>query len=631
MPSATVLRVKRRRDDPAPPETFQLETDGSSSMNRFKRARKQVDAQIHVLSGLLQNKASLDQRSEMKDGGHDEAKFSSNHIGASDNNAFESTVEKPGKEYHSIKAIVFKKVSTPDLESEVVSNKTSSVSRMNKRKASSEQYNSKMASVVQNRVNVVEATLDSMDLPCRGVKYTDEKLGTKPGDSDSKSAIDDSIESGVRVKRSRVGLKLVESRTMTEGEFWKRQKEQDQALSPTYNSPVDNPWMSATYSNSPSPLKLGKSGYRNRMRRLADGSESKPKPRTSSPSKILHPLAQMIETSLVSLHSNPTLSNLSKHLSLVESNASSSNELEKWLNYQSNTLGTLLHVLALGNGIDAIRHLLTERGGNLEWKKDNDGRTPLDIAVMINAESIVDCFKSWDKCKSRDEEDDYVYDVYYLHQEETESDEAGFGYLDNANGECSSSRGEGDGLEVRQEPQSRMCTGSLSDEDHDVAPQDGSKKEFTAREEPVVVMRGGVGYWNKEGELILKVVDDEDIDDSDYNDEEYDSNCESFEGNDYPDADSSVEEGVNRYYTPFGLDEDYGYRFSAKGDQANGINSRTYDLTNSTDYLRNEGSDSDDDEESDYRGAMYGIKSHWTNESMHCEREEAYDSEVDDE
>jgi hypothetical protein len=45
--------------------------------------------------------------------------------------------------------------------------------------------------------------------------------------------------------------------------------------------------------------------------------------------------------------------------------------------------------------------------------------------------------------------------------------------------------------------------------------------------------------------------------------------------------------------------------------------------------LRNEGFDSDDDE--DDRGAMYGSESHWSNSKMYCEREEAYDPELDDE
>ena len=582
MPSTTVLRVKRRRDEPAPPETFQLQTDGISGMSRSKRARKHDDAQVHSLSGLLQDKASLAPRPETikEDGGHEEANSSSsNQTDANGNVAFDSSVGKPGKQILSKRAIVFKKVSTSDLESQVVSKNSLSASRKNKRKADSEQYNGAMGSV-QNRVNVVEATLDSLNLPCSsdGI-HTDGKIGTKSEHSDSKSALDDNIERGGRLKRSRVELKLIESRTMTESEFWKRQKEQDQGTSPAYNSPADNPWMSMTCPNSPSPLKLGKSDYRDRMRRIAVGSRKTPKNR-KSPSKVLHPLAQRIETSLVSLQSDPSLSNLSKHISLLDTNTSSSAEFSIWLNYQSNSLGTILHVLALGNGVDAIKHLLTERGEYLEWKKDDDGRTPLDIAEMISAMGVVDCFKGWDKYISREEEDDYVYDVYYLDQGEAESDEIGNGCLDNVNGERSSSRGEGDGLELRQEPQIRLCTGATNDEDHDTAPQDRSKKESVGREEPLIVMRGGVGYWNDEGELILEAASDEDMDDSDCDDEEYDSNCESFEGNDYPDADSSVEEGVNRYYSSYGLDEDYegfmaassGFGLSTQSEQTNGFN-----------------------------------------------------------
>jgi len=55
----------------------------------------------------------------------------------------------------------------------------------------------------------------------------------------------------------------------------------------------------------------------------------------------------------------------------------------------------------------------------------------------------------------------------------------------------------------------------------------------------MVNMRGGVGYWNQDGELVLDVhPNDDDFDESDYLDEEeYDSNSEDCDVNDYPEDD----------------------------------------------------------------------------------------------
>jgi len=46
-------------------------------------------------------------------------------------------------------------------------------------------------------------------------------------------------------------------------------------------------------------------------------------------------------------------------------------------------------------------------------------------------------------------------------------------------------------------------------------------------------LRGGIGYWDEHGELILEAKDEESGEDLD-NDEDDDSNREDSEGNDYP-------------------------------------------------------------------------------------------------
>ena len=61
--------------------------------------------------------------------------------------------------------------------------------------------------------------------------------------------------------------------------------------------------------------------------------------------------------------------------------------------------------------------------------------------------------------------------------------------------------------------------------------------DSSTNSDPVLVqMEGGVGYWNEKGELILETAPigyHSDIDDED----EYDSNCEEYDGNDYPEED----------------------------------------------------------------------------------------------
>ena len=52
-------------------------------------------------------------------------------------------------------------------------------------------------------------------------------------------------------------------------------------------------------------------------------------------------------------------------------------------------------------------------------------------------------------------------------------------------------------------------------------------------EEPTnVELRGGIGYWNENGDLILEAM--EEMQDDSSQDDEDDSNCEDHEGNDYP-------------------------------------------------------------------------------------------------
>jgi hypothetical protein len=82
---------------------------------------------------------------------------------------------------------------------------------------------------------------------------------------------------------------------------------------------------------------------------------------------------------------------------------------------------------------------------------------------------------------------------------------------------------------------------------------DNDEKDTTT----FVELRGGIGYWDEHGELILEAMEDEGVQDSD-NDENDDSNCEDYHGNDYPEEeddecweeDDSVEDGENFRHRP---------------------------------------------------------------------------------
>lgn len=190
---------------------------------------------------------------------------------------------------------------------------------------------------------------------------------------------------------------------------------------------------------------------------------------------ILDPLSRMVQESLQSVLSGER--SVSQHLDMLSSDVRFSDKTRHWLQFTgTTTAGNILHISALCNDVGGALAVLAWEIPSLLQQVDADGQTPHQLAVAIGHSQVARVFEV--HSGDDDREEDYVYDVFLLDKDMP---------------------------------------------DHD--------KEDTMT---CVELRGGVGYWDEHGELILEAMEDEGDSDNDEND---DSNCEDYHGNDYPEED----------------------------------------------------------------------------------------------
>jgi len=313
--------------------------------------------------------------------------------------------------------------------------------------------------------------------------------------------------------------------------------------------------------------------------------------------------------------------------------------------------------------------------------RDGDGKTAKEIARNLGVQGVWDVFRGyWEEDEGmgmEDREEDFVYDVYCLdetHKQEhanvnvnvnmndpePSSRDHHHSHLISQHGPAYSSRNENDvGLSapqnlkdavVEDEQEALTNTKSVSDTTNSTAEEEDSG--------PMEVnMRGGVGYWVN-GELVLDVHPNADMDDSDVEDDDYDSNREDCDANDYPDediGDSSGDEN-NPYCNSF-IDREMGPpRVSRSRAGHSDADSDSDDEEDVIDF-RNRPMDlndfkigyehqhgfggggggdggnfqDDDEDDGDYRGFMYADSNNrWSSENIDGETE-AYDPDLDGE
>lgn len=281
---------------------------------------------------------------------------------------------------------------------------------------------------------------------------------------------------------------------------------------------------------------------------------------TSSPRKkkrtpILSPIMSLVDSQLKLYHesgpglSNPNLSYMHFLQSVILPSSSSSsksnsntlckttsNPLSPFLNHAcSNGMGTVLHGTSLWNDVEGASQFVFS--GNIDIHiQDSDGRTALDVAQMCGHASIVRILQKRlgeveleelkmkeEKEKAFKEEQDFVYDLYYMDVDEDQT-----------------------------KKKDEVKTGSEVVDNKTISSKDGptvKQKEENDYDEmgAFVELSNGIGYWDPNGDLIFETLPEVNENMETANEEDdYDSNDEGFVGNDYPEEEEYEEEG---YYT----------------------------------------------------------------------------------
>ena len=208
--------------------------------------------------------------------------------------------------------------------------------------------------------------------------------------------------------------------------------------------------------------------------------------------KVLDPLSRMVDDSLQLVHSGSK--GVDEHFRFVTTDPSLEHESKKWLAWCHSSGGNILHACALWNDVEVASAVLGQQLSPMMAKLteavDEDGRTPYEVAQLSGHDSVCQVLESFGGDTTN-----YVYDIFCL--EEGKEDDFMSSEFDN---------GDADDVDM------------------------------------TVELRGGVGYWTPEGELVLEapekssalslthVFDDDDID----------SNCEEYGANDYPDEDEGA-------------------------------------------------------------------------------------------
>lgn len=194
----------------------------------------------------------------------------------------------------------------------------------------------------------------------------------------------------------------------------------------------------------------------------------------------------------------------------TSSSPSSSNSITRFLNMTFKEMGTVLHGAALWNDIEGAQQFL-ENGIDIRIQ-DGDGNTALDVAKMIGHDSVVELIQKKKDSMIFEDEDDYVYDFYYV---------------DTPNTEDSSDNGK---------------AGKSTQEKNSNNSQNKDKTNDDDDWECIVELKNGRGYWDQNGTLVIEPISSSANQANDGSnlgcDDDYDSNDEDHIANDYPEEDS---------------------------------------------------------------------------------------------
>ncbi len=856
MVKTTLLRVKRRRDDAPPPSKIKVAieetattvvatiynnngdtdctttttadnthtsivtTNAGTVSSIHKRARHGMNrgSQINQLTNLM-NHTSIVNSSNSTNG----INISNNNTDATNNNNNNTT-----------RAVIFQKVkhfNKFNKHNLLIPNNNSNSNSNNlgcKRK-NSDVLNTNQQ-IINNHhqdnakdihLNVIDAILErqegegdnqniNINMNVRKQSYYNASSSLQSQQTTkSQSQLQSSYPQQPPIKRKKLSLQMMDSRTMTEQEFWNDIHNNNQShnnnihnnIIHTANSNSDTTATTSTTSTTSTTTtniihNLNNQPPSRMMSTLSSKSSSSSfltKKNAKKSNVILDPITQLINQSLQSLHpsyiDNPNNINTSSatntyndhpttyqnpttaimtHLNLIQLHShSSSSKLLKFINWQcipvvtkststsasasasassmlsnnpkSNNGSTILHMTALLNSTSGANYICTNYSGIIDFNiLDSDGYTARDVAELAGSDGVATIISNYmgmctgttsississthpiinsrsrygsdnnginNRDMNRDNtkeerEDDYVYDIYCLKQDDGDDNESnnkhdsddddirGGNNNDNTRTSTINMIQEQDiesridekidkGKDISDGNRNRLNMVSSGSYIHGHNIENGQREGLavdnvdnecdfsttSSTDHPVLVqMRGGVGYWNEKGELILEATPNNgndghplDIDD----DDDHDSNCEDYEGNDYPDDDDEEDnhelfEGeyhkypqnsntINDTWLPqsiigytrgpgIGNDEEYDSDEDYYERTSQFRNCNVNYMANGNYSMHQYGDDEEDDmEDGDYSGYMHTDASQWSLERIYGETE-AYDpNDVED-
>jgi len=388
------------------------------------------------------------------------------------------------------KAIIFRKVDgnfddafscTPPASIHTLLSTTSSYPPTMENSISKKNCDKKRKSDV---VQVVEARLDfitSPPSPNRSTHNNEQTFTNVKHQRHQKlhQRDEDGDESGQQpyqhqTKRKRISLQMVETRTMTETEFWNAQRQQEkqqQEQQAAFASAREGQRLSSTTALR---ARMKRDAAATTLKRRMVSQPSRPERRKQTSNNIiLDPLSKRIDESLRTLTAMTTTQTMhqqqnsphspnidgnnpsalmASHLSLLQSNFVPIKSKSKYFNWNcTNGTGTFLHCTALLNCVDIARHLCREYASILDLSvRDGGGQTVREIAETCGSNGVVEvidhyegmigthtndsgvqkkvrgrgvegCSKSGSvrdqKVEDREGED-YVYDLYWFQGDE---------------------------------------------------------------------------------------------------------------------------------------------------------------------------------------------------------------------
>ena len=542
--TTTILRVKRRRDEPPShlPDTILLSAESlggggggsaaaaaaaAAARRRASKRSRRGNRDDEALAGLMGRSTFITASTASSDNGN--TTCGSNDQGAVRSAAGETsrsggTTGRPSGAAGGGSGARFRRVPGGDLSALVLAGEDASGSASASASSSASVMSSKRVRVVDARICRRDSNYDDDDSNDNGTSIEDSIAARTDRDRSS------SDPAAPRRKRARLVLDIVTARDVTGGDC-----DSDKLV----NSGVEF-WKSVASEDDTGDGDAGSSG-----------------------TPIMDPVTRAVDVSLQAVFRHEKT--VTQHLiylqmdSLVLSTAQPRSERwVKLLNHTSSSAkagggatGTVLHAAAIFNDLDGARCALDL--GIDPSLPDGDGHTALFIAETVGSSGVVALLSSHvgmndygnDNRQDEDEDDsDYVFDVYCLAgTKESARERDDWDAWDESMGRPSSFN---DRPDKRKEINGDDSTKIQSD---DAARGDSSRN---IEEECRVEIKGGVGYWNEAGELVLEadklngvktsaISDDASFVDAD----DHDSNDEGYEGNDYPDDDADADSGAD--------------------------------------------------------------------------------------